>query len=434
MYLAPRSIWLAVFLAAAMALWPFGPVTACLVAIAVIALAAGLDGRAAPAADGLQLSMAGPEVAGVGQTAPVTVRFHNPTGRRLDAGIHLQAPPSLGREPARARFVLGPGEWSEAEFRLSPTVRGYAQLGPVTVRTLGPWGLAGRQATLPVTALVKVYPALPGRRQIALRLNRSLFLRSGIRASASRGEGTEFDSVRPYHPDDEFRRINWRATARANEPISNTFRQERNQRLLILVDAGRTMATSIEGQTRFEHALDSCVALAELAGHLGDHVGMMAFSSRPLAVVPPRSGTVHARLILDQLFQIQPGLDASNYRRAFGLLLARFSRRALLVLVTELTEPAAMQSLFDAMPVLVRRHLVIVASMTDPGVDQLRARTPATSSEAYLKAASEALLLGRESSARRLRSMGALVVDQAPAELPGRLADEYLRLKAFGRL
>jgi uncharacterized protein (DUF58 family) len=408
-----------------------GAVPLALLLLTLLVLA---DWRMAPQAGTLQLSMEVPEVGSVGQDLAVPMRLHNPGPRRLKAGIHLQAPASLGRSPARIEVEVAPGHWNELSWSLSPKVRGIALVGPPTVRTLGPMGLAGRQKALPLEHRIKVYPELPGRRQAALRLNRALFLRSGIRAAASRGEGTEFDSMRPYHPDDEFRRINWQATARANEPIANTFRQERNQRVLVLVDAGRTMATSIGPYTRFEYAMDSCVALAELAGQMGDHVGMIAFGSSPLAVVPPKSGKVHARRILDQLFQLQPSLDASNYRRAFGVLLAQFSRRALLVLLTELTEPEAMETLFQAMPALVKRHLVIVASMTDPVLTGVLATPPGDSEGAYLKAAAEASILGRERSAFALRAMGAVVVDTNPEELPGRLADEYLRLKAFGRL
>lgn len=434
MFLSSRMIAVALGLAAAAALWPFGTATAVLAAVGVLAALALLDWRSAPRAANLQASLVAPDVASVGQTVAVTMRLHNSTPRRLRGAVHLKALPSAGRTPARHPLDAAAGEWAELAGTLSPAVRGYAIVGPLTVRTLGRWGLAGRQQVLPLEQRVKVYPALPGRREMGLRLNRALYLRSGIRSSVLRGEGTDFDSLRPYHPDDEFRRINWRATARASEPISNTFRQERNQRVLIMVDAGRTMATSIEGQTRFEHAMDSCVALAELAGQMGDHVGMMAFGSRPLAIVPPRSGKVHARLILDQLFQLNPSLDATNYRRALSVLLSQFSRRALLVLLTELTEPAAMETLFQALPVLVKRHLVIVASMTDPAVGELVSSRPATSGEVYLKAAAEAAVLGRERAAFGLRSMGAVVVDTDPRQLPGRLADEYLRLKAFGRL
>src|SRR2546426_226410 len=147
----------------------------------------------------------------------------------------------------------------------------------------------GRQRTVPLVAELKCYPALPGRRQVELRLHRARTLQSGKRSSVVRGGAGEFDSVRDYHPDDEFRRINWRATARATRPISNTYREERNQQVLLLVDASRSMAGAVEGVPRFEHTLDAGIALAELAGRIGDHLGLGALRAGRLAAAgPPR--------------------------------------------------------------------------------------------------------------------------------------------------
>jgi uncharacterized protein (DUF58 family) len=424
----------AVLLAPALAFWPFGPISAAAALIALLATLAVVDSRRAPGTSDLQIGLESPEAVAVGQRREVLVRLHNPTSRRLSAGTHVQAPPSLGLLEARLSVTVAPLEWALLSMTFQPKARGISTLGPLTVRISGPWGFAGRQQTVDLTHRVKVYPALPARRHISLRLNKALSGRSGMRPSHLRGEGMTFDSLRPYHPDDEFRRINWQATARANEPVSNVYADERNQQVLILLDCGRTMATSISGQSRYEHALDSCMGLAELAGHLGDHVGVMAFGAKPRVVVPPRSGRAHVRLILDQLFDISPALEAPNYRSAFALLLAQFRRRALLVLLTDLTQPAAMDDLFQAVTALVTRHLVIVAAITDPAIRLLTLTAPETSKEAYLKAAAEESLLNRERAARKLGYLGAMVIDRDPSELPGRLADEYLRIKSHGRL
>lgn len=434
MFLAPRSVALALGLAALSLLWPFGPVSAVLVSVAVLGTVALADYWSASRPATFRPELDAPDSAVVGGRVPFTLRLHNPTERRQRVRVHLRAPPSLGRSPDRMEVRLGAAEQNEVEGWLSPGARGDRTLGPATVRTLGRLGIAGRQEELPVERRIRVYPDLPGRRRMAARLERAQLLRGGVRAAVAAGEGTTFDALRQYHPDDEFRRINWRATARASEPVTNTFKEESSQRVVILVDAGRTMATSIGGFTRYEHAMDSCVALAELAVHLGDHVGMMALAAEPLATVAPGTGKRHVRLILDRLFELEPSLAASNYGRAFGALLGRFARRALLILLTELTEPAAMRGLLDALPALVRRHLVIVASLTDPAIRELTASRPGSSSAAYAKAAAEGFVSGRQAAASALRSLGAVVLDEDPDALPGRLADEYLRIKAFGRL
>jgi len=317
---------------------------------------------------------------------------------------------------------------------IHPSHRGHATVGPVTVRTEGPLGLGGRQRTLPLEGRLKVYPALPGREEVELRLERARLLQSGQRSSAIRGGGTDFESLREYHPDDEFRRINWRATARAAKTISNVYREERNQQVILLLDASRMMAATVQGVSRFEHALDASVAVAELAARVGDLVGMVAFGSDVVAMLGPRGGRAHPKRILDALFDLEPRLEAPNYGQAFAALLSRHRRRALLVLLTELTEESAMEALFEAIPSLRARHLVVLGSVLDPEQGRLAESSARSSEDVYLKAAAAGSLLAREHAAGRLQKMGVAVVDRPPGKLAGALADHYLRIKAYGRL
>jgi uncharacterized protein (DUF58 family) len=329
--------------------------------------------------------------------------------------------------------VAGVG-WAQVTASILPQRRGWAPVGPVTVRTLGRLGLGGRQAAIPLRTRLKVYPPLPSRAEVALRLERARLLQSGERSAEVRGGGTEFDSLREYHVDDEFRRINWRATARAAKPISNVYREERNQQVILMLDAGRLMAGSQRGIPRFEHAIDAGVAVAELAARVGDHVGLVAFGRDVMASIAPSGGRAQPRRILDALFALSPTLDAPNYTQAFSSTLARHRRRALLVVFTELAGEAALDPLFRAIPALLSRHLVIVASVADPDVEAA-ADAPAQNEElVYAKAAAAGAVASRERAGARLRRLGASVVDEPPGRLAGRVADEYLRIKAFGRL
>ena len=429
--------WLAVAVLAASSLVVAlpGPRWADLVVVnAAVLVALGVDVWLAPATSSLQAARTVPAVVSLDRPGTARIRLHNPASRAVRMATREGAGASAGVHPARQALEAGPGSWVEIEEEIAPTRRGVIPIGPLTIRTAGPLGLGGRQQTLPLVDEVKCYPALPGRRQVELRLDRARVLQSGERSSAIRGGGGEFDALREYHPDDEFRRINWRATARSPKPISNTYREERNQQVLLLVDTSRTMAGTVGGAPRFEHALDAGIALAELAGRVGDHVGMTAFAGDVRVTVGPRSGRTQARRILDVLFNIHPTLDAPNYPRAFGLLLARHRRRALLVLLTELTDPAGMEGLFAALPMLLARHLVVVAAVSDPAVEAEATLVPADSREAFAKAAAAGALAARAETATRLGTLGVTVVDKAPSELAGALADHYLTIKSRGRL
>lgn len=433
MHATVRLAVLAAGVAVAAALLQIPPWAVLAVIVGVLGAVFAIEVRAAPAPGRLSPVLESRESVEMGQDVEVGLRVRNPTNRALHVALRAAAPPSLGRRPDRIRTDLAPATAHRFELRVTPGRRGLVHLGPVTVRTYGPWGLAGRQATLPVRHRFKVYPPLPGRREVSSRLTGPQ-MADARRRSIVPGGGGEFDSLREYHPDDELRRINWKATARSPRPISNVFAEERSQQVIVLLDAGRTMATNVAGVTRVEHGIDAAVALAEVALRAGDHVGLVAFAAEVVAQLPPRGGQPQAKRVLDLLFDVEASLDASAYRTAFGSVLSRYRRRALLVLLTDLTEPAAMDSLFAAVPSLVHRHLVVVGSVRDPGLVELAAGPPASAEGAYLQAAAGAALVGRERAAARLTGLGATVIDREPGRLAGRLADEYFRIKQKGRL
>jgi uncharacterized protein (DUF58 family) len=404
------------------------------VGVASLLVLLALDVRRAPRPQDLQLARQAPDAVGLGRRVSMSIRLHNPTDRPLEVTLRDIVPRSLGRTPDRHRASIPPRGWDVLSSEATPGRRGRVLLGPVVVRTRGPLGLGGRQQTVPLDQEMKVYPALPGRAEVELRLDRARLLQSGQRSTAIRGGGTDFDALREYHPDDEFRRINWRATARSAKPITNVYREERNQQVLLLIDASRMMAGSVLGVSRLEHAIDGAVAIAQLAARVGDHVGIVAFAGRVLASVGPKGGSAQPRRILETLFDLEPTLDSPNYREAFGALLARHRRRALLILLTDLVDEAVLDPLYQNLPSLLARHLVVVGSVLDPQVESFATSVPSSSEEAYLKAAAMGALSSRDRAAARLRRMGAVVIDAPAGELAGRLADQYLRIKAYGRL
>lgn len=407
---------------------------AVLVIDGLLLLAVVADVVTAPSPSSLRPVRLARDVATLGATEEIVIRIHNPIPRRLDVMVRDSSPPSLRRMPIAHHTAVPPMARADLRAEVRPERRGRIPVGPITIRARGRFGLAGRQSTLPLHSTIKVYPALPGRAAAELRLDRARVMQAGDRSSAIRGGGTEFDSLREYHRDDEFRRINWHATARALKPVSNVFREERNQQVLLVLDTGRMMAPTVDGVSRFEWGIDAAMAVADLAARAGDNVGMAAFARDLLALVPPRTGRTHPARILDSLFALEPTLDAPNYARVFASLLSRWRRRSMLVLITELTDESAMEPLLDALPILLRRHLVTVAAVSDPAVLAAALAIPENSEEVYVKAAAARALSARDRVAHRLRAMGAVVVDQPPGRVAGALADSYLRAKTFGRL
>ena len=375
-----------------------------------------------------------PAVLALGGRSELTWRVGNPSSRRLWVGLADDLAPSLGASTRRARLVVPPRGRTAARAVLEPTRRGRFVISEVVLRVEGPLGLAARQGRRPLPATLRVYPPFHSREEAELRINRARILEIGLRSAAGRGGGTEFDSLREYSVDDEFRRIDWAATARASKTIVRTYRAERNQTVIILLDTGRMMAGRVAGVPRLDHAMDVAMMLTAVATRLGDRAGLVAFDSQVRAVVPPGHGPAQLGRVTEAMYTLDPRLVESDYRGVFAQTLARFRRRALLVVLTELAEEAVAETLVPALPVVVRHDLVVVGSVTDPEVAGWSRAVPADASATYRKAAAVKALAERQRTVARLRAMGATVVDALPGKIAPALADAYLRVKATGRL
>jgi uncharacterized protein (DUF58 family) len=358
----------------------------------------------------------------------------DPFGRGIRVRVADELAPSLGAGTRRVRVVVPPRGRVTAATVVRPSRRGRFTPSEIVVRVEGPLGLVARQGRRRVPGVVRVYPPFDSRDEAELRVNKARILEVGLRSAQGRGGGTEFDSLREYGVDDEFRRIDWAATARSGKPIVRTYRAERNQTVLLLLDSGRTMAGRVADVPRLDHAMDAVMMLTSLATRLGDRAGLVAFDREVRAVVGPGHARDQLSRVTEAMYQLQPLLVESDYRGAFAETLARFRRRAMLVVLTELAEQAVSETLLPALPLIARDHLVVVASVADPEVRGWALATPVEPGAAYRKAAAVAALADRRRTVARLRGLGAVVVDAPPGRLAPDLADAYLRVKATGRL
>jgi len=370
----------------------------------------------------------------LGSEGIVAWRVHNAARRRVRLRFSDELAPSLGARARRVRMSVPAGTTRGASTTIRPCRRGRFEPGEVVVRIEGPLGLVCRQARRRVEGSLQVHPAFASVKEAELAINRAHVLEAGARVVRGRGGGTELESLRDYQVDDEVRRIDWAATARAGKAIVREQRPERNQTVLVLLDAGRVMAGQVAGVPRLEHAMDAVLMLGHVATRLGDRVGLVTFDREVRSMVSPSHAPSQLSRMSDAMFDLDPALVESDYRGAFARTLARHRRRALLVLLTELAEEAVPETLLPALPLLVRRHVVVVASVADPEVAAWADASPADVTGAYRSAAAETALLRRSDTTARLRAAGTTVVDAPPGALGTRLTDAYLGVKALGQL
>lgn len=405
-----------------------------LVLDALLLVVAAADWLLAPPPAHVGVERTLPAVLTIDQASEIRWRVTNPTRRRLRVIVADELAPSLGAATRRATLVLPASGAATATTSIRPARRGRFTPRQVVVRVDGPMGLAGRQRRRIMPSTLRVHPPFRSKDEAELRINRARVLEIGLRSAQGRGGGTEFESLRDYSTDDEFRRVDWSATARSGRPIVRTYRAERNQTVLVLLDNGRVMAARVDDVPRVEHAMDATMMLATVATRLGDKCGLLVFDREVRTVLEPSKSRGQVGRVTEALFDLQPQLVESDYRGAFTETVTRFRRRAMLVLLTELNEQAAEEYLVPALPLVARSHLIVIGAVRDPEIEAW-ARAPVTDEEgAYRRAAALDALAERARLSARLQSLGATVVDAAPGRLSGDLADTYLRVKAMGRL
>ena len=354
-------------------------------------------------------------------------------GRRTVRGLLRDAwQPSAGATPTRRRLSLRSRAATTFTVTLTPFRRGERRADSVTVRSFGPLRLAGRQATHAVPGAVRVLPRFSSRKHLPSRLARLREL-DGRTSVMIRGQGTEFDSLREYVRGDDVRSIDWRATARRDDLVVRTWRPERDRRVVVVVDTGRTSAARIDDEPRLDTAFESTLLLGALASRAGDRVDVVLFDRRVRGRVQGATGPALLSSMVETMAPVDPELVETDWSAVPALVRSVTSHRALVVLATTVDNPGAARSLLAAIPQLTRQHLVVVASVTDPGLDEA-ARLRGTRDEVYHAAAAERARLDSARVAAALRQVGADVVTGAPADLPPALADRYLALKAAGRL
>ncbi|WP_150239126.1 DUF58 domain-containing protein [Nocardiopsis quinghaiensis] len=433
MVVTGRAVLLA--LAATVAVALSGLIGAVATAVAMVVLVAllAVDVLLAASPGAMRLSRDGDTSLRLGDSATVSVVVANPTRRGLRGSVRDAWPPSSHAAPRGQPLRVAAGERRRVRTTLTPTRRGDARAAGVTLRSVGPLGLAGRQRTLSAPWTVRTLPPFHSRRHLPGKLSRLREL-EGQHTAMVRGQGSEFDSLRDYVPGDDVRSIDWRATARGSGVVVRTWRPERDRRILIVLDTGRTSAGRVGDTPRLDHAMDAALLLAALAGKAGDRVDFMAYDRRTRAQVRSSGKGSQVGRIVEAMAPLEAELVESDPAGLVGTVLGTQGRtRRLVVLLTDLNAVALEEGLLPRLPALTSRHLLLVAAVRDPEVDRMAAERGGADA-LYRAAAAERTLGERRRVTAELRRMGVEVVDADPEHIAPALADAYINLKARGRL
>jgi uncharacterized protein (DUF58 family) len=407
--------------------------------VAGMVLAALLLADAAAALRSLHAPAVARQVArnlAVGRWSIVTLRLSN-ARRALRGILHDAYPAAFDARPLPQRFALAPGQWQTIRYRVRPLARGSHSFASATLRAYSPLRLwlcrldaAGEQS-------VRVYPDFAKVAQYALLATDHRLAQIGVLQRRRRGEGVEFHQLREYRAGDTSRQIDWKATARMGKLISREYQDERDQRIVFLLDCGQRMraheASESDGLSHFDHALNALLLLSYVALRQGDAVGVATFAHPAPRYLAPRKSVATVNLILNGLYDLQPTSATPDYRVAGEQLVARLSRRSLVVLITNLRdEDDAL--LLPALRLLQHHHLTLLANLREASLLEVMRKPVATFDDALTFGAASEYLRGRQATMSRVRKMGVRVIDADPRQLPRLLVNKYWEMKRAGQM
>jgi len=326
-------------------------------------------------------------------------------------------------------FRIAPGERRAAIYHLTPQKRGNFAFGDLFLRVRGRLGMVHRLWRYPMPETIKVYPNLQEAAKFTLMARKGRLQQVGIRKARLQGAGREFESLRAYLPDDEMRRIDWKASARRGELIARQYEVEKSQNVILVLDVGRTMLAEIDGIQKLDYAINAALLLAYVATLSEDKVGLLVFADTVQAYIPPRKGRSQVYAILDALYNAKATLAEPDYRGALAFLQSRWRKRSLMVCFTDLWDPDSSRLTIAELAALQPRHLVAAVTLLDTKVLRAAEQEATSVDTTYQKAVATQVLDDRQRATGALAKRGVLVVD-APAEtLSAALVNRYLEVK-----
>ena len=371
----------------------------------------------------------------VGAETEVRLQIVNGSNRPIKVILKDEYPPQMILDGVREGLIKIDGQSSATLiYGLTPPRRGRFEFGQIAVRFKSRLQLVWCETKAESPIGVKVYPNMRRAREAELKALGARSMVSAHRKTSWRGEGREFESMRDYVRGDELRHISWTATARRGKLTTRQYQIERDQTILVALDAGRLMTARIENETKLDSAVHATLALFSAAARAGDNAGLVVFGRKIRSYLPPSRGRDHIDSALEALHAIEPEMIEPSYARAFEFIAANSKRRALIVLLTDLVDEEGSKELLNSLHLLRPRHLPLVVTIADRDLKAVVRETPDSVRELFTQSVAEEIIHHREAALRLVESKGGLALDVTAAALAPALLETYLRVKERGLL
>ncbi len=368
----------------------------------------------------------------VGLWSRVHLEFKNLDAHLLNIRVYDHHPDHCETSALPIRLALPPGNRLLTHYLLRPRQKGDMLFGDIDLLLLSPLGLWWKKAAAAEGEAVRVFPNFREIKKFTLLATDNRLSAIGIKKRQKRGEGSDFESLRDYRPGDSFRQIDWNKTARYLKPISKVYQDERDQQVVFLLDCGRRMRHADANQTHFDQVLNAMLLLSHVAHRQQDAVGFLAFGGINDWFPPQKTArTIHH--MLGRVYTMEPTTEAADYLWAARTLAALQKRRSLVILLTN-TRDEDQDELLAAMTILRKRHLVVLADLREKVLDLSLKQPIAGLDSAVLFHTVYAYLEKRQKQHKALHHQGVLTLNILAEHLAPTLVNQYLMIKASGRL
>lgn len=394
----------------------------------LLAVAYG-SGRLAPSTEGLRIRRKFDTVLSVRTANRILLVVENDGVEEIRTLLRDEAPPTFEANRREFRLSLAPGQVIELTYYVTPPERGADSFRGTYLRLECPLGLVEKQVKLPTEQPVRVYPNVLALREFDLLKQRGRLKEMGIRRARHRGLGAEFESLREYTEGDDYRKIDWKASARRGKLVVRQFEQERNQSVILCIDIGRHMLSEVNGVRKLDHVLDALLMMTNAAAMAGDFVGLLVYADTVRRYIPPRKGRNQVGIIIEAIHDLIAEPVESDPVAAFAYLSMRWNRRSLLINFTDYEDEDRVRDLITSFGPMARRHLALLVRVLDPRVNEVLAPVPQTVREMYAQTAATVVLEDRKKASTVLLSSGIHTLDSEPQDLAANLVSYYFMVK-----
>jgi uncharacterized protein (DUF58 family) len=381
---------------------------------------------------GMKAERFAPEKFSNGDENPIKLSVQNFYQFEVKLTIIDEVPSQFQMREANFQVTLDSGGSQLINYTLRPVKRGEYHFGKLNILAQSPIGLISRRFQFAEPVMVPVYPSFIQMRKYELLAISNDLTMQGIKKIRRLGHNQEFEQIKEYVAGDDFRTVNWKATARKAQLMVNTYQDEKSQQVYSLIDKSRVMKMPFEGMSLLDYAINATLALSNIAIKKGDKAGLISFQNKVNTVLPASKRNKQMQLIQESLYNQKTAFKEADFSRLFVAVKRKLTQRSLLMLYTNFESMAGLERQLPFLRNLSKSHVLVVIFFQNTELTDLLESRPKAIKDIYYKTVAEKYDHEKRLIVRELRKHGIYSVLTTPKDLTINTINKYLELKARG--